>query len=1159
MTGASVAAASRERSASVGGEPRKDSNRRGRSVGPCDTAPTELQRALWRRSVQAKLTVGSTTDPLESKADAVADRVLQMEESTCTCGGTCGGCSEEDEKSTSAVLRRLPSEDSPTQAPPIPDTLLSDLGPGRPLDTGARAFFEPRFGHDFGSVRLHAGRDASNAARAIDALAFTAGTHIVFRDPAGPTGAGGQRTLAHELAHVVQQDGGRSRVVQRVGAADPVFPYTAAEREFDRRQREEEKAKRRAEEAAHEAWVASHRTEHAKYLKTLSGGSIARDIEATKSQIVERRMALIAQAAARPPGPTPFPGMESPFPGAAPPWTPHAVIPPELATVYSVAEQEVVVVETLLPGNQFTPETASSARAAFDEFLVTLLPVVETEDKRDQELYELMAPLERPRPTTIACPGSCHTPNPGPPLREPRPVPVPSAPRLTAMRSHLFKAQSEAEWRGVLTSFRTATAIMDRVLLASVPSNSEARESLIYVQGLLERQIELQRTHPNAYRIPAVFYPEDKFVDVVGEGGEKQRVANGIPWYFYLTHTETPHAYRYPPGFTWTLQDITSPKRPTVRWTVDSVESATREIGRVSIYEPPVHMFRKLNNELIFPEGMLYWTYPNGTSGALRTTEPWSVSKWLGVIGIGIAGLALLLASGGFATPAVLAGLGVASAGFGIASTLTELQEKSELGILTPEDKRRAILFIAADLASVLTIGLGGAAAKAGRAAVMAGRATRMTVLITRAAKVASTVDKLLGATVLITVSADFVEQYRAIQNSNLSDAEKEKALMRLAFTGLMTGAMTIGGHALGRVKGEAPTGAPGAATANAPAGHPTADFKVEGHVTEPGTGWSKPRHEVEFLEWSKHQETLKPDQAAREFQLVQREGKRRPTPHDPEYSSVIEFQGHTWSQRRDGKGWCRSSKRVCYTNLFVGVHSEAERVSPMTSPTEVRQFLERELGRAPASARSDQGRLDWADYTFYAQRRLINIAEALAAGRTPPPPPRTFKSFLEAHPPGSPVRNEIRGTRFERKVHGVFKDVVAPERIELVKAQHHVSESTAPPVGKGELTRPDVMFPSSEVRGWTAVTDKSRSSFVEATQTKARTQVRADLEEAVEKYAGVRQVRKTGEEVDITRVWLMYDAAGVPARLRGAIRDEVRKFQKQYQATKLRFEAFFV
>ncbi|MGH8720342.1 MAG: eCIS core domain-containing protein [Burkholderiales bacterium] len=75
----------------------------------------------------------------------------------------------------------------------------------RSLDSAERAFFEPRFGHDFGSVRLHADARAAAAAASLHARAFTLRSDIVFG--AGqyrPTQREGRALIAHELAHVVQ-------------------------------------------------------------------------------------------------------------------------------------------------------------------------------------------------------------------------------------------------------------------------------------------------------------------------------------------------------------------------------------------------------------------------------------------------------------------------------------------------------------------------------------------------------------------------------------------------------------------------------------------------------------------------------------------------------------------------------------------------------------------------------------------------------------------------------------------------------------------------------------------------------------------------------------------------------------------------------------------
>ena len=90
---------------------------------------------------------------------------------------------------------------------------------GRPLDNETRSFFETRFGHDFGRVRVHFGGAATEAADELGASAFTFGHDVVLRD-AGEASLGSARDprfLAHELAHVVQegQASGPGRMIRR--------------------------------------------------------------------------------------------------------------------------------------------------------------------------------------------------------------------------------------------------------------------------------------------------------------------------------------------------------------------------------------------------------------------------------------------------------------------------------------------------------------------------------------------------------------------------------------------------------------------------------------------------------------------------------------------------------------------------------------------------------------------------------------------------------------------------------------------------------------------------------------------------------------------------------------------------------------------------------
>jgi hypothetical protein len=71
---------------------------------------------------------------------------------------------------------------------------------------------EPRFGHDFSTVRVHTDERAEMSARAIDAHAYTVGKDIVFgRGGFDSNAIEGRRLLAHELTHVIQQATGRGQ------------------------------------------------------------------------------------------------------------------------------------------------------------------------------------------------------------------------------------------------------------------------------------------------------------------------------------------------------------------------------------------------------------------------------------------------------------------------------------------------------------------------------------------------------------------------------------------------------------------------------------------------------------------------------------------------------------------------------------------------------------------------------------------------------------------------------------------------------------------------------------------------------------------------------------------------------------------------------------
>lgn len=87
-------------------------------------------------------------------------------------------------------------------------------------------------GRDLSRVRVHTGACEAASARAIDALAYAVGNHIVFGGGTyRPDTAGGRRLVAHELAHVVQQEG----VSEALPANLPIAPaHTDLERAAER-------------------------------------------------------------------------------------------------------------------------------------------------------------------------------------------------------------------------------------------------------------------------------------------------------------------------------------------------------------------------------------------------------------------------------------------------------------------------------------------------------------------------------------------------------------------------------------------------------------------------------------------------------------------------------------------------------------------------------------------------------------------------------------------------------------------------------------------------------------------------------------------------------------------------------------------------------------
>ena len=93
-------------------------------------------------------------------------------------------------------------------------------GGGQAMDSGVRSRLEPSYGADFSAVRVHTDDRADSLSRSLSARAFTTGQDIFFRQGEyNPGTSGGRELLAHELTHVVQQNG--DKVQRKMTVSQP--------------------------------------------------------------------------------------------------------------------------------------------------------------------------------------------------------------------------------------------------------------------------------------------------------------------------------------------------------------------------------------------------------------------------------------------------------------------------------------------------------------------------------------------------------------------------------------------------------------------------------------------------------------------------------------------------------------------------------------------------------------------------------------------------------------------------------------------------------------------------------------------------------------------------------------------------------------------------
>ena len=175
----------------------------------------DISRMSLRRP-QTKLTVSQPGDIYEQEADRVAGQVMQR--------------MSEPGNRHSIQREALPESEDQLQMKSLADSITpvvqrkgrggtaatSELessiqqarGNGQPLGDDIKQPMEQAFGADFGSVRVHTDAQSNSLNESIQARAFTTGQDVFFRQGEYSPGSDtGKELLAHELTHVVQQNG----------------------------------------------------------------------------------------------------------------------------------------------------------------------------------------------------------------------------------------------------------------------------------------------------------------------------------------------------------------------------------------------------------------------------------------------------------------------------------------------------------------------------------------------------------------------------------------------------------------------------------------------------------------------------------------------------------------------------------------------------------------------------------------------------------------------------------------------------------------------------------------------------------------------------------------------------------------------------------------
>ncbi len=271
---------------------------------------------------------------------------------------------------------------------------------------------------------------------------------------------------------------------------------------------------------------------------------------------------------------------------------------------------------------------------------------------------------------------------------------------VSALRARAFVADLDR----LRTAFEFVSDAFDTWVLAQLEGKEKGKDILAglkYAASIDKELVAMKaRASQAPIRVPAVFHPEDAYVRkefLVGGPISTGKIVS-IPLNLWLLNTT---------GQTWVLRDISNPEK-----TFEYKETNARRDAALDI------LLKKLaKDQERFPNGRLHVQPPGRVAQVFVIEGEMTYLDWLGVAALVLAAAGLIAVTAGTATPAVAAFGGhllTVSAATGAAIAVADTVDAYERGQLTPNRLALNAFQFVASIASAGTSRIVAGAAKAG-------------------------------------------------------------------------------------------------------------------------------------------------------------------------------------------------------------------------------------------------------------------------------------------------------------------------------------------------------------------------------------------------------------------------------------------------------------